>query len=240
MNKPTSTRVTEGDPKVSSHSEASSGREGDGCTRDCGKGRSSSPTHEEDPLLPSSPKTPKRASSPLQPSPTAKPPSSSLSISTPPARSRQNLADRMKLASQTSSLITHSPTSRRPLISSTHVKLLHSGKSPANSVRNLSAKELAQRTVPENKALEKRTSDVDSSSGTDIVSRLYRLSARELTQHTEPEQRLRTRESRRTKGKAPVTPTSRAPQLHQFKSFVVESPTKSPRYMTHCLQEFYS
>lgn len=106
--------------------------------------------------------------------------------------------------------------------------MLHSGKSPANSVRNLSAKELAQRTVPENKALEKRTSDVDSSSGTDIVSRLYRLSARELTQHTEPEQRLRTRESRRTKGKAPVTPTSRAPQLHQFKSFVVESPTKSP------------
>ena len=191
----------------------------------------SSAHEEEPPLFPSSPKTPKREES----SPSLKhssPAAESTATITPPTRSRKNLAARMKLASSdphTSSLLL--PTSHEP---STSSKLPSSGS--ANRLRNFSAKALAQRTAPENKTLVKPSSDVgpvaseSGSTGSSPIRRLCGLSAKELAQQTEPERRMSARVARRNKGKSPTTPTSRAPQLHQFKSFVVQSPTKSPRY----------
>lgn len=186
-----------------------------------------SPTHEEESLLPSSPKTPKTApSTPSLPpsSPTATPP---VSQALPPPRSRKNLAQRMKLASsdpETSSLSTHSPQTSN---SSTRRKL---------PTKTIPAKDLAQRTqTVKNKTRGESSSSSDNTTGgsdrSDLVKRLYSLSAKELTLHTEPERALRGNPSHRTNSKCPATPTSRGPQLHKFKSFVMESPTKSPRYM---------
>lgn len=182
----------------------------------------SSQTREEESLLPSSPKTPKRApsASSLPPSsPTASPPASQ---NLPPARSRKNLAQRMKLASSdphTSSTTTHPPQTTN---SSTQDKLL---------AKIISAKDVAQCTRSVKKTLAEPSSSGDHTTGgsdrSDLVRRLYSLSAKELALRTDPERQL----ARTNNSKCPATPTSRGPQLHQFKSFVVESPTKSPRYM---------
>ena len=114
------------------------------------------------------------------------------------------------------------------------------------AAKRASAKELAQKTVVERKSRAagelaqregeggRRPGEVEGSAGgaplssTEAISRLYKLSARELAQKTEPERRTATA-VRRSKGKSPAPPTPHAPQLHQFKSFVVLSPTKSPR-----------
>lgn len=185
----------------------------------------SSQTREEESLLPSSPKTPKRApsASSLPPSsPTASPPASQ---NLPPARSRKNLAQRMKLASSdphTSSTTTHPPQTTN---SSTQDKLL------AKTIPNISAKDVAQCTRSVKKTLAEPSSSGDhttaGSDRSDLVRRLYNLSAKELALCTDPERQL----ARKNNSKCPATPTSHGPQLHQFKSFVVESPTKSPRYM---------
>lgn len=190
----------------------------------------SSQTHEEESLLPSSPKTPKRApsTSSLPPSsPTASPPASQnlRTQNLPPARSRKNLAHRMKLASSDpqTSPTTHPPQTTN---SSTQDKLL------AKTTPNISAiKDIAQCTRPVKKTQAEPSSSGDhttcGSDKSDLVRQLYGLSAKELTVHTEPERQL----AHQKNSKCPATPTSRGPQLRQFKSFVVESPTKSPRYM---------
>ena len=206
-----------------------------------------SPAKEsEDPLLlPSSPKTPKRDSptphhSPsLSTHPAPSPPGRTASVRTPgSARPRMNLAERMKLVSAVPpTLSLESSDTRRSLISSTCDKVPVSHKASATCVPSLSAKELAQPTQSERQTHRKKSVPTSSSSSSSTVSdsadsirKLYRLSVKELAQQTEPERRMSARvAAARGRGKSPATPTPRTPQLQQFKSFVVESPTKSPR-----------
>ena len=169
-------------------------------------------------------------------SPSAKrslpPDSPSASPFLPPARSRMNLAERMKLASSDPRTISLSKRSLTPQVRptpSTHLKSTPSQRT-AERARDLSTKTSVQFTEPQHTALSKGSSPAEPMSATshgDMVRNLYKLSAKELAQSTGPEARLRVRASRQAKGKAPVAPST--PQLHQFKSFVVESPTKSPR-----------
>lgn len=68
---------------------------------------------------------------------------------------------------------------------------------------------------------------VAPTSRAEMIRNLYKLSAKELARPTEHEERAQRRGGQQARDKTP--PTQKMPQLHQFKSFVVESPTKSPR-----------
>ena len=218
--------------------------------------RSSSPTKDEEDtcLQPSSPKTPKQDT--FVPTKSTNQPSSSSSTCThaptststtqpsvlPPTRSRKNLADRMKLASNDPHSLTpssHLNTASMPS---------NTGRTSTRQASKLSAKQLAQKTVAESMASSSSKESVDKSQSTksasldhpvesESVRHLRGMSARELAQLTDPERRMSARVAVRyqRKGKSPAPPpsttTSHTPQLHQFKSFIVESPTKSPRFV---------
>ena len=128
---------------------------------------------------------------------------------------------------------TNPPPQRSPSPHSTSSRLLP----PPRSRRSLSERlRLAARdaqTPTTSRGLvtsEARTptqqSVVPTSRG-EMIRNLYKLSAKELAQPTEYEARTQRKGSRQARDKTP--PTQKTPQLHQFKSFVVESPTKSPR-----------
>ena len=210
---------------------------------------------EDSCVLPSSPKTPKQdisvtaKSTNKSSSPSTITHLSSLTNNTkpillPPTRSRKSLADRMKLASNDTNPIT--PQSHSPLNPASTSSNSNTRRTSTRQVSKLSAKELAQKTATESLASSSRQSveqshatkssslSSDAGGSESSIRRLRGLSAKELAQLTDPERRLSARVAvrRQNKGKSPAPlPTPCTPQLHQFKSFIVESPTKSPRFV---------
>lgn len=210
---------------------------------------------EDSCVLPSSPKTPKQDISVTAKSTNKSSSSSTIThlpsltnntkpILLPPTRSRKNLVDRMKLASNDTNPIT--PQSHSPLNPASTSSNSNTRRTSTRQVSKLSAKELAQKTATESLASSSRQSveqshatkssslSSDAGGSESSIRRLRGLSAKELAQLTDPERRLSARVAvrRQNKGKSPAPlPTPCTPQLHQFKSFIVESPTKSPRFV---------